>query len=190
MTVKKLPNIDFVRVAPEGANVTNDRPGDAEDETEPRLKPQALMFGFLGNFVLGRDVGIFSGSFIDVFARVGVSEHAVRSTLSRMARRGHFHRERHGRRVYYGLTRRTARILADGERRIWSTGVVNPDADLLEIARQDYRLALEQLLEIVRRDRAFGNDVGRQRMLAVFEMAAADQDMVSEYRSKLSSVLF
>ncbi|WP_306368728.1 PaaX family transcriptional regulator C-terminal domain-containing protein [Nocardiopsis sp. CC223A] len=99
------------------------------EESEPRLRPQSLMFGFLGNFVLGRDVGVFSGSFIDVFARVGVSEHAVRSTLSRMARRGHFHRERHGRRVYYGLTRRTADILADGERRIWTTGVVNVDTD-------------------------------------------------------------
>jgi phenylacetic acid degradation operon negative regulatory protein len=116
-------------VAPGGENVTNDRHGDAEDETEPRLKPQALMFGFLGNFVLGRDTGVSSGSFIEVFARVGVSEHAVRSTLSRMARRGHFHRERHGRRVYYGLTRRTARILTDGDQRIWDTGVVNSDTD-------------------------------------------------------------
>ncbi|MFI6575777.1 PaaX family transcriptional regulator C-terminal domain-containing protein [Nocardiopsis sp. NPDC050513] len=101
----------------------------ADEGSGVRLRPQSLMLGFLGNFVLGRDVGVFSGSFIDVFARVGVSEHAARSTLSRMARGGHFHRERHGRRVYYGLTRRCAEILADGERRIWTTGVVNLDAE-------------------------------------------------------------
>ena len=60
----------------------------------------------------------------------------------------------------------------------------------IEIARGAFRAALEQLLEIVRRDRAFGDDVGRQKMLAVFEMAAGDPDLVSEYRSKLSSVLY
>jgi putative thioredoxin len=60
----------------------------------------------------------------------------------------------------------------------------------LEIARQAYRPALEQLLEIVRRDRGFGEDIGRVKMLSVFDMAAAEPDLVSEYRSKLSSVLF
>ncbi|MEV2275318.1 PaaX family transcriptional regulator C-terminal domain-containing protein [Nocardiopsis sp. NPDC049922] len=106
-----------------------DRPTAADEGSGARLRPQSLMLAFLGDFVLGRDVGVFSGSFIDVLARVGVSEHAARSTLSRMARRGHFHRERHGRRVYYGLTRRCAEILADGERRIWTTGAVNQDAE-------------------------------------------------------------
>ena len=60
----------------------------------------------------------------------------------------------------------------------------------LQIAQQLYRPALEQLLELVRRDRAFGDDVGRRRMLAVFDMAAADTQLVDEYRSRLSSVLF
>ena len=60
----------------------------------------------------------------------------------------------------------------------------------LHIAKRDFRPALEQLLEIVARDRSFGDDIGRSKMLAVFEMAAADPDLVSEYRSKLSRVLF
>jgi putative thioredoxin len=60
----------------------------------------------------------------------------------------------------------------------------------LQIAQQEYRPALEQLLEIVRRDRTFGDDIARRRMLAVFEMAAADAELVDEYRSRLSSVLF
>ena len=60
----------------------------------------------------------------------------------------------------------------------------------LAIAEQDYAEACEQLLEIVARDRAFGDDAGRTRLLAVFEMAADDADLVSEYRRRLSSLLF
>jgi phenylacetic acid degradation operon negative regulatory protein len=87
------------------------------------------MLTFLGNHVYGRPVCVFSGSFIDVFARVGVSEEATRSTLSRMVARGLLRRQRHGRRVYFGLTPRTLEILGDGARRIWHTGVVNDAAD-------------------------------------------------------------
>ena len=64
--------------------------------------------------------------------------------------------------------------------------------DLAEIAiaQGAFRPALEQLLDIVRRDRAFGDDIGRTKMLAVFDMAAGDPELVSEYRKKLSSVLY
>ena len=60
----------------------------------------------------------------------------------------------------------------------------------LHIARRAWRPALDQLLEIVRVDRKFMDDVGRVRMIAVFEMAGEDVDLVAEYRGKLSLVLF
>jgi putative thioredoxin len=60
----------------------------------------------------------------------------------------------------------------------------------LRIAEREFRSALEQLLEIVTRDRAFSDDVGRRKMLAVFEMAAADAALVDEFRGRLSRVLF
>ena len=60
----------------------------------------------------------------------------------------------------------------------------------LLIARRDFGPALEQLLEIVARDRKFRNDVARLKMLTVFEMAAQQPDLVTEYRSRLSRVLF
>jgi len=60
----------------------------------------------------------------------------------------------------------------------------------LGIARQEFRAALEQLLEIVRRDRKFGDDIGRRKMLAVFEMAAAHPELVDDFRSRLSTVLY
>jgi putative thioredoxin len=64
--------------------------------------------------------------------------------------------------------------------------------DLAEVhvANREFGAALAQLLEIVKRDRAFGEDVGRRKMLAVFEMAAAEPDLVSDYRRRLSGVLY
>ncbi|WP_229695058.1 PaaX family transcriptional regulator [Streptomyces lacrimifluminis] len=93
--------------------------------TEESLRPQSLMLTFLGDQVLGRDVCVYSGSVIDVFARAGVGEQATRSTLTRMVSRGLLRRQREGRRMYFGLTGRSAAVLADGERRIWHTGAVN-----------------------------------------------------------------
>ncbi len=60
----------------------------------------------------------------------------------------------------------------------------------LLIARRDFGPAMHQLLEIVRRDRTFRNDAARLRLLEVFEMAAAQEDLVLEYRSRLSTLLF
>jgi phenylacetic acid degradation operon negative regulatory protein len=93
--------------------------------TEESLRPQSLMLTFLGDQVLGRDVCVSSGSVIDVFARAGVGEQATRSTLTRMVSRGLLRRQREGRRMYFGLTGRSAAVLADGERRVWHTGAVN-----------------------------------------------------------------
>jgi putative thioredoxin len=58
------------------------------------------------------------------------------------------------------------------------------------IAHKAWEPALEQLLEIVRRDRAFGEDVGRKTMIQVFELAAAQPELVSVWRRRLSSALF
>ncbi|GAA2203915.1 PaaX family transcriptional regulator C-terminal domain-containing protein [Streptomyces bangladeshensis] len=92
---------------------------------EEPLRPQSLMLTFLGDQVLGRDVCVYSGSVIDVFARAGIGEQAARSTLTRMVHRGLLRRQREGRRMYFGLTERSEAVLRDGERRIWRTGAVN-----------------------------------------------------------------
>ena len=62
-------------------------------------------------------------------------------------------------------------------------------AELL-IATRDFGPAMHQLLEIVKRDRTFRDDLARLKMLAVFEMAAGEPELVTEYRSRLSSLLF
>ncbi len=76
--------------------------------------------------------------------------------------------------------------------------VANDPGDLqarLELAQhymeqKHWAPAFEQLLEIVRRDRSFGDDVGRRTMIEGFEKAAAQPQVVSEWRRRLSSVLF
>ena len=57
-------------------------------------------------------------------------------------------------------------------------------------ARRDYRAALEQLLEIVRRDREWKDGEAKKQMLAIFNLAADDPSLVSEFRRKLSSLLY
>ncbi|HET9170030.1 MAG TPA: PaaX family transcriptional regulator C-terminal domain-containing protein [Actinospica sp.] len=93
------------------------------------VRPQTLMLTLLGRYLLGRDVAVSAASVIEVFARVGVGEHAARSTLTRMVNRQLLTRQRHGRAMYFGLTDRSERILRDGEARLWKLGAVNRDWD-------------------------------------------------------------
>jgi putative thioredoxin len=60
----------------------------------------------------------------------------------------------------------------------------------LHIAHREFAPALDQLLEIVKRDRKFRDEGARLKILAVFEMAADHPDLVTEYRGRLSSLLF
>jgi phenylacetic acid degradation operon negative regulatory protein len=106
---------------------TTPRSTDATTPELLSLRPQALMLVLLGDHVHGRNICVFSGSLIDALARLNVSEHASRSTLTRMVQRGLLRRQRHGRRMYFGLTPRSNRILEDGQERIWKTGAVNDE---------------------------------------------------------------
>ena len=56
-------------------------------------------------------------------------------------------------------------------------------------ARKAWRGALDQLLEIVRRDKSWRDGEARKQMIAIFNLAG-DEDLVGEYRRKLASVLF
>ena len=57
-------------------------------------------------------------------------------------------------------------------------------------ARRDWAAALEQLIEIVRRDKAWRDGEARKQALAIFNLAAEQPGLVSEYRRKLASVLY
>ena len=57
------------------------------------------------------------------------------------------------------------------------------------IAQGQFEPALDQLLEIVSRDRTFGDDHGRKAALAVFDLMSDRPNVVSAYRRRLASAL-
>ena len=59
----------------------------------------------------------------------------------------------------------------------------------LYAAQRRYREALEALLEIVRRSKTWKDGEARKQMVAIFNLAAGEPDLVSEYRRKLGSAL-
>lgn len=50
--------------------------------------------------------------------------------------------------------------------------------------------ALEQLLEIMKRDRSYADDAGRKGLLSLFEILGSGNPLVGEYRRKMSLLLF
>jgi putative thioredoxin len=60
----------------------------------------------------------------------------------------------------------------------------------LQAAKHRYGEALEQLLEIVRRDKDWNGGEARRQMLAIFNLAAGEAGLVSEYRRKLAAALY
>jgi putative thioredoxin len=61
-------------------------------------------------------------------------------------------------------------------------------ANLLVVAGQ-YEAGMDQLLEIVRRDRSFGDDIGRKTLLSVFDLLGGGE-LLSRYRRLLASALY
>lgn len=63
------------------------------------------------------------------------------------------------------------------------------DLGALLILKEDFSAALEQFLEIMKRDRHFENDIGRRSLLAAFELLGADHALVQQYRRKMAPLL-
>jgi phenylacetic acid degradation operon negative regulatory protein len=99
--------------------------GSAEPEQQTWMRPQSVVFSLLAEHLLEHPRALFSGSFIEVLRRLGISEHATRSTVLRMARRGLLTPKRHGRKMYFAMTPRCVALLEDGRHRIWEMGAVN-----------------------------------------------------------------
>jgi putative thioredoxin len=53
----------------------------------------------------------------------------------------------------------------------------------------DYATALSEWLELLRRDRSFGDDVARKSLLSVFDVLGDNHDLVSSYRRKMAGLL-
>jgi len=57
------------------------------------------------------------------------------------------------------------------------------------IAQRQPEAALEQLLEIIARDRKFGDAAPRRMMLSLFELLSSQPRLVSDYRRRLSALI-
>jgi putative thioredoxin len=57
-------------------------------------------------------------------------------------------------------------------------------------AERRYRQAMEELLEIVRQAKEWRDGEARRQLLAIFNLAAAEPDLVAEYRKKLAAALY
>jgi putative thioredoxin len=55
--------------------------------------------------------------------------------------------------------------------------------------RGDYAAAMDQLLEIVRRDRKYNDDMGRSELLKIFDLLGHKHELVGQYRRKLAQIL-
>ena len=58
------------------------------------------------------------------------------------------------------------------------------------ITQGNYEAALEQLLEIMKRDRKYKDDAGRKGILKVFDMLGGSGELVTRYRQKMASFLY
>lgn len=58
------------------------------------------------------------------------------------------------------------------------------------IQKERYAAGMEQFLEVFRQDRAFQDAAGRKALLKVFDLLGSTHPLVTEYRSKLSWLLF
>jgi phenylacetic acid degradation operon negative regulatory protein len=85
--------------------------------------PQDLVLTLLGAHHVPRERGaVWSGGLVRLLAEFGFTEGAARVALNRLVGRELLARARDGRHVHYVLTQRTAAVLAEGDRRIFTLG--------------------------------------------------------------------
>ncbi len=99
---------------------------------------RGLLFTVLGEFVLPTGGAAWTSAFIEVFARLGVEEKAIRQALARTGADGWIRPERHGRRTRWLLTADGDRLLTEGTERIYAHRGSQPDWNgtwLLVLAR-------------------------------------------------------
>src|SRR5947199_9814539 len=81
------------------------------------IRPQSMMFTIYGDYVIHRGGDVWVGTLIQIAAQFGLSEQAVRSSLSRMSRSGWLLVRPLGNRGYYSLAPRSKPLLTEATRR-------------------------------------------------------------------------
>jgi phenylacetic acid degradation operon negative regulatory protein len=82
-------------------------------------RTQDLIFTLFGDYISHRDDTVWIGALIKFLRALDASEQAVRSTTSRMVRKGWLQTSRRGRMSYYSMTPRMADLLKKGSQQIY-----------------------------------------------------------------------
>lgn len=91
----------------------------ARAEPSEGTRPKDLVFTLFGEYLLDRTDAVWVGSLISLLEPFGLSEGAVRTALSRMAKKGWLRGIRVGRHSFYDLTPMGRRLLEEGQARIF-----------------------------------------------------------------------
>lgn len=76
---------------------------------------------------------------------------------------------------------------------------LDADADDLEArhflgmrlaASGDYPTAMDAFLEVMKRDRRYGDDAGKRGLIALFDILGSDHSLVQQYRRKMARLLY
>ncbi|MBI4941877.1 MAG: PaaX family transcriptional regulator [Actinobacteria bacterium] len=92
------------------------------------VRPQIVLYTVFGDHLVDSGLAVATSSLLDVAARVGIGEHAMRTTLARLTARGTLTRVRRGRQAWIGLSEQGRRTVLDGRARAHSD-VVTTDWD-------------------------------------------------------------
>ncbi len=67
--------------------------------------------------------------------------------------------------------------------------VAREELSVIFVNQARFEAALEQLLEIMKRDRSYNDDAGRKGLLALFETLGSSNPLVGEYRRRIATML-
>ena len=101
------------------------------------LQPQELVLTLLGSYVRGHHDTVWSGGIVVLLGEMGFSTGGARVALTRLVRRELIVRVRNGRLIHYRITERAERLLAEGDRRIFSLGRTAATADTWTVLWHD-----------------------------------------------------
>ncbi|MBM7864231.1 PaaX family transcriptional regulator [Lentzea nigeriaca] len=82
------------------------------------VRPETAVLALFGDHVLDRGVAVSTVGVVGVLGRLGIGEHATRTALGRMGRRGLLRTVRRGRQAFLGLTEHGTAVLRDGQRKL------------------------------------------------------------------------
>lgn len=83
------------------------------------LRTQDFLFTLYGDYLRSRGGEVWVGSLIELMGCLDASPQAVRSTLSRMSRKGWLQTRQEGRNSYYSLTPKSVALLEEGRQKIF-----------------------------------------------------------------------